>query len=167
MTEQTEREPVSFGEFEETWNALLVAQELVGQRERANAQLNERIAALEEQRRQYDNALQMERQRHEQDIERIGERLIQEAEQRDWCSEFDRVVNELNGSLHISLPTRSQDYDVTLTYTVTVNWSVNARDEEAAISQAQEEIGDYEIRQAVNAGAYEIDYESCEASERY
>ncbi len=46
------------------------------------------------------------RQRHAADIERIGERLMQEADERDWCDEYDRVVDSLNRNLTIGLPSR-------------------------------------------------------------
>lgn len=48
------------------------------------------------------------RQQAHQAIAIIGERLIQEAEERGWCDEFDKIIDEVNESLPgvFELPTR-------------------------------------------------------------
>ena len=46
-------------------------------------------------------------------IDTIGARLLQEAEGRNWCSEFNDIVEEVNGDLPVyKLPMREQEYDV-------------------------------------------------------
>ncbi len=77
------------------------------------------------------------RERHDSDIARIGERLIEEAESRGWCSEFDEIVDELNGSLHVDLPRRVRDYEVTVPITVSILVTVTARDEDEARENAE------------------------------
>lgn len=105
----------------------------------------------------------------------IGERLIQESQDRAWCSEFDEIIEDVNGKLPgpFLLPTRERDYEVswTETYTVTVHRStvVTARNEEHACDLV--EIGDadtYDVREAVSNLNYEFsddngDMEACEA----
>ncbi len=60
--------------------------------------------------------LERVREAHRADVLAIGERLLEEAESHGWCSEFDRVVRELNAELTVELPVREREYDVTVTY---------------------------------------------------
>lgn len=60
--------------------------------------------------------------------EGLGEALLQEANDRDWCSEYDNFAEEWD------LPKRVAEYDVTVTVRVL------ARDEEAAIDIVREEV---------------------------
>jgi len=111
-------------------------------------------------------------------IHMIGIRLIDEAERRNWCSEFDEIIDDVNANLPgpFELPTREREYNVswTETYTITVQRSttVTARDAEQACDAASElytgEADDYEIRDAISCGNYEFrddnnDYEAEEA----
>lgn len=112
-------------------------------------------------------------------IQIIGERLLQEAENRGWCSEFDEIIDDVNCSLPgwLQLPTREREYEVTWTetYYVTVNRSttVTARNEEHACDLVGDmgmvgEADDYEMKTAVNCGNYEFsddnsDFEACES----
>lgn len=66
------------------------------------------------------------KQQHERDIALIGEKLLEEADERGWCEQFDDVVEELNRKLIVELPTRERDYNVQVTITVA------ARNEDAA-----------------------------------
>lgn len=72
--------------------------------------------------------------RHADDIALIGDRLIEEAQSREWCAEFDRIVDDLNGSLHVELPRRVRDYEVRVSLTIRIN---EARDEDDAMEQAE------------------------------
>lgn len=111
-------------------------------------------------------------------IETIGQRLIDEAEKRNWCSEFDEIIDEVNAALPgpFQLPTREREYNVSWseTYTITVqrHATVTARSEENACDSASElysgEADDYEIRDAISCGNYEFsddnsDFEAEEA----
>lgn len=63
-------------------------------------------------------------------INLIGNRLLQEAEDRQWCSEFDEIIEDVNQHLpaEFRLPARTKDYSVswTETYTVTVRRTESA-----------------------------------------
>lgn len=108
----------------------------------------------------------------------IGERLLEEAEKRGWCSEFDEIIDEVNAKLPapFQLPVRERDFNVswTETYTITVQRSatVTARNEDQACDLASEmycgEADEYEMRDAISYGNYEFsddnsDYEAEEA----
>lgn len=78
-------------------------------------------------------------------INTIGDRLITESNDRQWCSEFDQIIDDVNSELpfDLQLPTRSKDYVVTWTetYTVTVERSETVhemRDEDQAIDYVRE-----------------------------
>lgn len=100
-------------------------------------------------------------------IAAIGDRLIQESNDRGWCSEFDEIIDDVNSNLPgwLQLPTREREYEVTWTetYYVTVNRSttVTARNEDAACELAGDmglcgEADDYEMKTAINCGNYEF-----------
>ena len=111
-------------------------------------------------------------------IAMIGERLLDEAEKRNWCSEFDEIIDDVNAALpgHFQLPTREREYTVSWseTYTVTVRRSatVTARDGDQACDAVSElysgEADEYEMRDAISMGNYEFsddnsDYEAEES----
>lgn len=113
-------------------------------------------------RDKYDQA----RDEAQRAISAIGERLITESNDRNWCSEFDEIIDDVNGNLPgwLQLPTREREYEVrwTETYTITVNrsTSVTARNEEQACEIAADsyvgEADDYEMRDAISYGNYEF-----------
>lgn len=76
------------------------------------------------------------REKHERDIRIIGEALIEEAEERDWCSQFDDFIEKVNNELSVELPLRQHEYDVemliTQTRTQTVTVTVTARNTDEA-----------------------------------
>jgi hypothetical protein len=76
------------------------------------------------------------RRNHQSDIKMIGEALIEEANNRGWCDDYDKFVGSLNGRLSITLEERSHDYEVTATFIVTVSTTISARDEDDANDQA-------------------------------
>lgn len=61
---------------------------------------------------------------HQKDIETIGNALIEEAEQRDFCSDYDNFIDELNEKLTIDLPVRKKTFQVTVEITRTISTSV-------------------------------------------
>lgn len=61
-------------------------------------------------------------------IESLGQALLEEAERRDWCSEYDDFAREWD------LPLRVQEYDVTVTV------RVRASDEEEAQMLVRDQI---------------------------
>lgn len=107
----------------------------------------------------------------------IGERLIQESNDRNWCSEFDQIIDDVNSSLPAPflLPVREREYNVSWseTYTITVRRyeTVTARNEEDACNLVDDMIGEadeYTIRDAISYGNYDFsddngDFEAEEA----
>lgn len=59
-------------------------------------------------------------------IDLIGSALLEEAENRGWCSEYDDFVDGLNDRLgsRFQLPVRRMDRTITLTYSVTIEIEV-------------------------------------------
>jgi hypothetical protein len=64
--------------------------------------------------------------RHRKDIATIGEDLIEVADRRGWCSDYDDFVEGLNGRLTVSLPERQQDYEVEVEITYRRRMTVSA-----------------------------------------
>ena len=75
---------------------------------------------------------------HARDIQLIGESLMEEANSRQWCSEYDEFVSRLNGRLTHDLPVREFEKEVLLTYTVKVSFKVTATNDDDAVTAAQE-----------------------------
>lgn len=97
-------------------------------------------------------------------IQIIGQRLIDESNNRGWCDEFDRIISDVNEDLPswLELPVRQQEYIVSwvdyVTVTVSRSTSVMASSESAAIALAQED--DYgcdssDVIEAVRCGNWE------------
>lgn len=74
--------------------------------------------------------------RHADDVALIGERLLEEAESRSWCEEYDSAIDDLNAKLHVGLPRRLKDFDVYVPVQVMVRVSVSAYDEQGAQDEA-------------------------------
>jgi hypothetical protein len=81
-------------------------------------------------------------ERHQADITLIGEVLVDEARSREWCSEFEQVVNRrLNPNLHLPLPVRARDVEVVVSGYVRVPFSVTVTvevDDDSDIDDAAE-----------------------------
>ena len=98
-------------------------------------------------------------------IRRIGNRLIEEAEGRSWCSEFDEIIDDVNADLPgwLQLPEREREFEVrwTESYTITVPRciTVTAKSAEAAcdIAADWDEADEYEMREAISSGGYSFD----------
>ena len=108
-------------------------------------------------------------------IAMIGERLITESNDRNWCGEFDGIIDDVNSALPdwLQLPVREREYEVTWTetYYVTVSRSetVTARNEEHAVELIEDcgNASEYDLRDAISYGNYEFsddnsDYEANE-----
>ena len=79
-----------------------------------------------------------------EDIDTIGRLLLEEAERRDWCSDYDDFVEAVNGALNVAvLPVREQEFEIVMRGTATVCWSrnvmVTARNEEDAVSMVEDD----------------------------
>lgn len=104
----------------------------------------------------------------------IGGRLIEEANNRGWCSDYDRIIENVNSEVASGweLPKRNSEFTVTWTetFTVTVKRSgtYTASDEDAAMEIAQEEetADRYQLRDAIDNGNYSFEEsDDFEASE--
>jgi hypothetical protein len=95
------------------------------------------------------------------DIDTIGGALMEEAERRGWCAEYDEFVESVNQSLtRASLPTRERVYEVTWTeiYRVTVarSGTYTAASEDEAIDLARDEDEDSSlILESIREGDFE------------
>jgi hypothetical protein len=87
---------------------------------------------------------------HQRDVARIGEVLLREAKQREWCQDYDDVVEELNQRLTVALPGRARAWDVSFDVQVTVRVE-RARDE----GQAREQAAD--IADAIERALHHVD----------
>lgn len=106
------------------------------------------VESLKEALSRGDVRVREAQSRHQSDIDAIGARLLEECEARDWCEEFDRIIDELNGSLNRSLPqmVREREYEVTMDVTVRVTRTVTASDEDNAYEQARDDLGSEDLR---------------------
>ncbi len=81
------------------------------------------ILDLQQKLNEYTRSLDFWKQRFgkaETDWNILSERLNEEANDRDWCEEYDTIVTELNGCFTVfELPTRVKSYDVSVTVTAT------------------------------------------------
>jgi hypothetical protein len=102
---------------------------------------------------------------HREDIVLIGNALIKEAVDREWCSEYDDFVDELNKHLHESLPIRTRWYDVEVEFTEIRTQrtviQVEATSEAAALAEAQE-LGDDDPDCYINDYDWDRDELRCE-----
>ena len=87
------------------------------------------------------------RQKHERDIELIGNALLQEAHDRDWCSVYDEFIIDLNKELSVELKTREKEYEVeieiTQKRTQRVTVTITANDEEHARELIEDDPSNY------------------------
>ena len=74
---------------------------------------------------------------HRDDVAAIGARLLEEAEQREWCRDYDDIIDDLNRDLHQPLPLRMRTYDVTFDLRITIRVT-DVPDEDDARERAAE-----------------------------
>jgi hypothetical protein len=95
---------------------------------------------------------------HREDIVKIGESLIEEAINRDWCDEFDQWVTGINRGLNISLPECPSSWsvsgtaEVTLTVYVPVRATIEGRerpDESDIESALRDNLTSYDVSEAM------------------
>ena len=104
-------------------------------------------------------------------LEIIGERFIQEANRRGWCSEADDFIDEINDQLPgaFALPVRQKEYEVTWTQTVTVNVDMSATFTARSAEDAEEMARNWDdgidssaIIESIRNGNYEEDYDGAD-----
>jgi hypothetical protein len=84
----------------------------------------------------------------ERDFMRSWERIATEAVERDWCSEYERVVSDVEDSLEIgTIPPREQEYDVVVNIDARLRIQhtikVTARSQEDAEEMVSDDIGSW------------------------
>lgn len=90
------------------------------------SQEESRIISLRIQTERADNA--------DERLQKVYDRLLEEAESREWCSEFDNIMEELG------FPPRTHDYTVRFDVSGEVTMSVNARNEDDAVEEARRQM---------------------------
>lgn len=127
---------------------------LRGTIENLNQALESERTRLRETRANFDRSMEI-----------ISRRLNGEAENRGWCDEFDRIVEDVNADLPgpYFLEKRRREFEVQWTekYTVTVHRSatIMAESDEEAIDEVREwdEADTYDLKEAIDNGNYEFD----------
>jgi len=105
------------------------------------------------------------RDAHLSDIQIIGDALIYEADQRNWCDEYDKFVAGINNQLKVSLPQRETEWSVTLTYSVTVTRDFMATDRSNAIEKMEEEFDLSDQIHMDNDYSFDVSLEESDAEE--
>lgn len=77
---------------------------------------------------------------HRHDITLISERLLQEAESRDWCHVYDEVIADLNSNLTYQLETREREFDLRVQVSGVLRIMVRATSEDDAEERARDMI---------------------------
>lgn len=80
-----------------------------------------------------------ERERHRADIARISDALIEQADRRGWCSDYDDFVETLNEDLHVPLEVRTKEFEVEARVVFYTRVTVEARDAEEAESKVNDD----------------------------
>jgi hypothetical protein len=107
------------------------------------------------------------------DADVITSAILQEAENRGWCDEYERVCDRINAELtYIEMPRRTRTFEVSIEYTVsdsgTYTMTVEADNEDDAVEQAREQFENESHDHLWNNGdgntnATEDDYDVSEA----
>jgi hypothetical protein len=109
-------------------------------------ELKDALIATTVDRNYWQSNCENSRRNHRNDIKMIGDALIKEADERDWCDIYDKFVSNLNGKLCIDLEEREHEYVVSATYLLKVSTTIKARDIDDANDKAAElELGDFEV----------------------
>lgn len=127
-------------------------------------ELKDALIATTTDRNYWQTAANNSRGNHRDDVRRISEALIAEADARGWCDDYDKFVDGLNSKLTIALETRDQEYVVTATYIIKVSTKITARNIDDANDQAGElDLGDYNC--SIRGDYDDIEYQDHEIEE--
>lgn len=91
------------------------------------------------------------------DMELLSERLNREAKDRDWCSTYDSICEDLNGTMSVlQITPRKRAFEVEVD--VTLSWRVTVRVDEAANEDdASDQVGDMDWDDILRAGGERTD----------
>jgi hypothetical protein len=87
--------------------------------------LREQVASLEARVASLDTDLATIRGHYSSDLDTIGRIMSDEADSRDWCDEYESVMQRINRDIHGNIETyhREVDYLVTITGDLSGTWS--------------------------------------------
>lgn len=104
--------------------------------------LNGKVRDTEARLDNAEEALRDSRNQHRADIDRIGARLLELADEHAWCETFDEEIDDANRVLTFPLPRRQREFEVEWdeTYTVTIRRTVTVEcvNEDEAKDMAKE-----------------------------
>lgn len=139
LTEDTVVEHEVGPDCAETVLALHASRAVIGSTDGAQVAGARAVAALLARLDEADQSRQEAAADHERWRADLAEAAHQEADEREWCSEFDDFLEQ------VGLPRRSRDWRVNLTLTVSVH--LNATSESAAEESVTSEM----VREAVES----------------
>ena len=127
-------------------NADALIQALTAERDQARATaatLEDRLAVAESTCERVRAELAQLRSDVAHDVDRLSDRLIDEADRRGWCEQYDEIIEDVNTHMRcIAIRTRQQDYEieVAITGTMTIHKTVtvNARNRDEAFERFRE-----------------------------
>ena len=109
-------------------------------------ELKDALIATTTDRNYWQTYCNNSRGNHKDDVRKISEALIEEADARGWCDDYDKFIDKLNGRLIVSLESREHEYVVNATYLLKVSTTIKARNIDDANDQAAElELGDFDV----------------------
>jgi hypothetical protein len=107
-------------------------------------ELKDALIATTTDRNYWQTAANNSRGNHKDDVRKISEALMAEAETRGWCDDYDKFVSGLNSRLVVSLEEREHEYEVSATFLLKVSTTIKARNIDDANDQAADlDLGDY------------------------
>jgi hypothetical protein len=97
-----------------------------------DTELRQELARETERADRAERELHALQETHRGDIALIGSVLMSEADDRDWCDDYDRVIERINDRVSVRLPERIKNYsiDIRVSYEFTVD--VEAHNQEEA-----------------------------------
>jgi hypothetical protein len=103
--------------------------------------LTVRVARLNE----HIGSLQTWQQNATSDMETISDKFIREADQRGWCSDYDRIISDLNSQISVlEFKQRSRSVNGTVEGTITINFSISVEGVEVGSGEdADDAVRDY------------------------
>lgn len=101
---------------------------------------------------------------HKDDVRKISEALMAEADARGWCDDYDKFVDGLNNRLVVGLEQREHEYEVSATFLLKVSTTIKARNIDDANDQAGDlDLGDYNC--SIRGDYDDIEYQDHEIEE--
>jgi len=146
--------PVHVVTQEDQERELLILRTRLGELTEAVAHAELRCAEAEQREADAVHRAQMTDADHHADIDRIGSRLLNEARQRDWCGEYDAIIEDLNVDLHVPLPRREFTYECRVAIHSYVTVTVRAHDEEDVVEVAAAMIGPRDVVASIRSRGY-------------